>query len=232
VNLFYQPLIPEGINILDAEESRHCVKVLRHQTGDLINITDGKGFFYKAVIVNASPTACLFRIEETVAAPSRSYSIHIAIAPTKNADRIEWFIEKAVELSIDRITLMDCEHSERTFQKLERLNKIALSAMKQSLKATLPEIIPLTDFKTIVNSSQEEQRFIAYVDTLNPLALQHVARKNNSYLVLIGPEGDFSQEELDFAINHHFTKVSLGESRLRTETAGMAACHILNLVNN
>jgi 16S rRNA (uracil1498-N3)-methyltransferase len=220
VNLFYQPLLPEGILYLDADESRHCIKVLRHNTGDVIHITDGKGFFYDAVITKADDRQCTFRIQEKSAQPVRDYSIHIAISPTKNADRIEWFVEKAVELGVDIVSIINCENTERTYLKKERLEKVAVSAMKQSLKATLPRIEGLLEFDAIVKS-----------DAQNPDHLKNIALPGKDYLVLIGPEGDFSPEELNAAIANGFQKVSLGQSRLRTETAGLAACHILNLAN-
>lgn len=231
MNLFYQPLIPEGITTLNAEESKHCTRVLRKTRGDIIRVTDGKGKFYNVRITDADAHACGFVIEQTIEEHPRSYFIHIAISPTKNADRIEWFVEKAVELGIDKITLLDCDHTERSHLKLERLEKLAVSAMKQSLKASVPVITPLTPVKRLVSHVSEAQRFIAYVDNENPLHLKDAAAAGTSYVVLIGPEGDFSQEELSLASSQDFKRVSLGKSRLRTETAGIAACHILNLIN-
>lgn len=231
VNLFYQPLIPEGVLTLDSEESKHCVRVLRKGVGDIIRITDGKGRFYNAKITTADPRACAFIIDETIQEAKKNYYIHIAISPTKNADRIEWFVEKSVELGIDKITLLDCDNTERSYIKTERLEKLAISAMKQSLKASIPTLSPLTKFSEFIGTVSEKQRFIAYVDTANPLHLKGAATAGNSYVVLIGPEGDFSAEELSTALSNRFIKVSLGTSRLRTETAGIAACHILNLIN-
>lgn len=231
MNLFYQPLISEGIHHLDEEESRHCVKVLRKNSGDRIHLTDGKGFFYDALISKPDFRQCQFSIEKTIPAEMRNYTIHIAIAPTKNADRIEWFVEKATEFGIDKITLIECENSERTFLKTERLRKLAVSAMKQSLKATLPVIDDQMPFSDLIASSKEGGKFIAYVDNSNTVHLQHVAARSQASVVLIGPEGDFSQGEVTLALKAGFTKVSLGKSRLRTETAAVAACHILNLIN-
>ena len=231
MNLFYQPRIREGVNHLDAEESRHCTRVLRKRAGDTIRLTDGLGFFYDAVIEDDSSRECRFRITATHEVQPSPCTIHIAVAPTKNADRIEWFVEKATEFGINRITLLSCRHSERTFIKTDRLEKVALSAMKQSLKASLPVITPLTPFDAFVQSAGEEHRFIAHVDESNPLHLQEAAPGHRgSHLVLIGPEGDFSTEELRMAATAGFVKVSLGRSRLRTETAALAACHILNLL--
>jgi 16S rRNA (uracil1498-N3)-methyltransferase len=231
VNLFYQPLIPQGVHHLDEEESRHCVKVLRKNSGDIITITDGKGFVYEARIVKADQRQCSFSLEKTTPEVPKSYSINIAISPTKNADRLEWFVEKATELGVDKITPLDCKHTERTFLKTERLEKVAISAMKQSLKATRPVIDSLTGFENFVRSSNSQERFIAYVDQQNPDHLRDLAKPGKNYVVLIGPEGDFSAPELEIALNAGFQKVSLGHSRLRTETAGIAACHILNLIN-
>ena len=232
MNLFYQPRIAEHIFHLEEEESRHCVKVLRKREGEIIRLTDGKGSFYDAVITKADPGACQFNITNTYTPSPLTFSIHVAIAPTKNIDRIEWFVEKSVELGIDRISLIECDHSERTFIKTERLKKVAISAMKQSLKALLPTIESPISFRSFVEQQHADQNFIAYVDDQNTTQLKDIAKPNNSYLVLIGPEGDFSNDELMFALQNNFVKVGLGKSRLRTETAGIAACHILNLVNS
>jgi 16S rRNA (uracil1498-N3)-methyltransferase len=231
VNVFFQPLLPEGALYLDPDESRHCVKVLRNKAGDSIRITDGQGFFYDAIITKADPAKCLIEIREKIPEQKRSYRIHIAISPTKNADRIEWFVEKTVELGIDEITLIECDNTERAFIKTERLEKVAISAMKQSLKASLPRIHGLQKADQLMRESGASSKFIAYVDPQNPLHLKALAKPGMDYLVLIGPEGDFSPEELTLAGKHGFDKVSLGNSRLRTETAGIAACHILHLIN-
>jgi 16S rRNA (uracil1498-N3)-methyltransferase len=232
VNLFYQPQIAEGVLTLDPEEARHCVRVLRKKAGDVISLTDGNGNFFQARLTQVDARACAFEIIETQTIPLKNYRIHIGISPTKNADRIEWFVEKCVEFGVDEITLLDCDHTERSFIKTDRLSKVAVSAMKQSLKATLPKINGLTPFKTFVQEQTETEKFIAFVDFSNPEHLKDLAKPQQSYLLLIGPEGDFSSQELALALKQNFTKVSLGSSRLRTETAGMAGCHILNLVNS
>ena len=232
-NLFYQPHIPDGILYLDSEESRHCVKVLRKKPGDLIFVTDGKGFFYECIITKAEASQCAFDIRHRQAAAKRNYYIHLAISPTKNADRIEWFVEKATELGIDKITFIECRNTERSFIKTERMMKVAVSAMKQSMKAVLPLIADeLHQFTEVVENCEQSVKCIAFVDATNPVHLKDVAPARTSYCVLIGPEGDFSADELKTAADRGFKKVSLGQSRLRTETAGMAACHILNLVNS
>ena len=232
MNLFYQPLIPEGVHYLDEEESRHCVKVLRRNLGDTIRITDGKGSFYDCVITGTDSKKCSFNIQNKQSEKPRNYSIHIAISPTKNPDRIEWFTEKAVEFGVDRITLLQCDNSEKTYLKTERLKKMAISAMKQSLKATLPVITEPTPFQKFIATESADEKFIAFVDESNPHHLKDAAIKGKSVIVLIGPEGDFSNDELQAALKNNYSKVSLGKSRLRTETAGMAACHILNLINS
>ncbi len=232
MNLFYQPLLPHGALYLSPEESKHCVKVLRKQAGDPITVTDGQGFFYNSVIENPDIIRCTFSVKEKIREPERGFYIHIAISPTKNTERIDWFVEKAVEIGIDKITFLECKNTERPFLKRERLEKIAISAMKQSVKASLPVIENLHAFSDVIRDVTEEHRFIAYVDHTNPHHLKHDAEQNGRYLVLIGPEGDFTTNELGAALEKGFKKVSLGASRLRTETAGLVACHILNLVNN
>jgi 16S rRNA (uracil1498-N3)-methyltransferase len=227
VQLFYQPDLSQNHCWLTEDESKHCVKVLRKREGEVIAITDGKGFFYDGIITKANAQRCEFEIQEKREESKKSFRIHLAIAPTKNPDRLEWLIEKATELGVDEITLIDCDHSERSFIKTERLLKVAISAMKQSQKATLPVINPLSRFPSILGKTAD-QKFIAYVDYSNPKHLMDEVTRGKSYLICIGPEGDFSKAELTSAINEGFVKVSLGDSRLRTETAGMAACCLLN----
>ena len=230
MNLFYQPDVPNGVYHLDEDESRHVVKVFRLSEGDPIEVTDGKGTLYTCRITKADARKCLFKIVNEFVQPSKSYFIHIAIAPTKNIDRIEWFVEKAVEIGVDQISFLLCQKSERKNINLERLQKHAISAMKQSHQLILPVLSPLENVKHIVSQSAD-QKFIAYVDHENPDHLKDKALTGKKYLVLIGPEGDFSKEELTFAEQNGFQKISLGPTRLRTETAGLAACHILNLLN-
>ena len=227
--IFYQPLIPEGTHSLDAEEARHATKVLRLQTGDALELTDGKGSLYSAVITELSKSACHFSINETLSIPRRKYSIHIAIAPTKNIDRIEWFVEKATEIGIDTISFIQCQNSERRVVNMERITKKAISAMKQSGQAWLPELRPIRKVEALFDEACDH-KYIAYVDQANPKHLKE-APLQSDYLVLIGPEGDFTQQEIDAAMNKGFQKVSLGLTTLRTETAGLAACHTLNLIN-
>lgn len=230
MNLFYQPKIDEGVLYLDAEESRHAIKVLRMGKGDELHITDGKGFFYTALITQDDSKKCGFEIVEKKQIQKKKYQIHIAIAPTKNADRMEWFVEKATEIGVDQISFVLCQNSERKTINLERIEKIAISAMKQSGQAWLPQLSAIIPFKEILKQVGS-QKFIAFVDEQNPDHLKSIAKPNGSYLILVGPEGDFREEELSSAIQQGFKKVSLGSNRLRTETAGLTACQILHFVN-
>ncbi|MCE7992443.1 MAG: 16S rRNA (uracil(1498)-N(3))-methyltransferase [Roseivirga sp.] len=227
--LFYQPEIGNGVHHLNEEESRHAVKVLRLGTGQEIDLTNGQGQFYKARITEAHQKRCGFDISETKTVAPFPVHRHLAIAPTKNIDRLEWFVEKAVEFGVDRITPIICDHSERRIVKRERLHKKAVSAMKQSLKAWFPQIDEAMPYKSFLNQAEADQKFIAYVDNDNTDYLSKLKKASGSHLVLIGPEGDFSENEVRLAIESGFTTVSLGPSRLRTETAAIAAVHLLNL---
>src|SRR5690606_36530550 len=227
--LFYEPGIKEGVRHLDPDESRDCVKVLRHKRGDTIRITDGRGFFYDAVITVADTNRCAFDINNEQPAPDPSFTTHIDIAPTKAKERIDWFVEKAVEIGVNAITFVECEHSERTVVKLDRLNRLAVSAMKQSLRAHLPTIRGMIPFSSAVHDAKDEQRFIARAGA--PQHLLQAAVPRGTYCVLIGPEGDFSIQEVRMAETAGFMPVNLGPARLRTETAGLTAVHSLSLVN-
>lgn len=230
MNLFYQPLIPEGVYHLDAEESRHAVRVLRMKEADQLHLTDGKGFFYWAQITKADSKKCEFEITSKNQIAKKDYQIHIAIAPTKNADRMEWFVEKATEIGIDEISFLLCKNSERKVINIDRINKIAVAAMKQSQQAWLPKLNEIIPYKKIFEA-QAEQKFIAYVDSTNPSHLKSLTLRKKNYLILIGPEGDFSKEELELALKNEHQKVSLGLNRLRTETAGLVAVQSLHLIN-
>ncbi len=227
--LFYQPLLPSH-HILSAEESRHAIKVLRMVNGDEIDVTDGRGAFYKARITDSDFSECAFVVTETKLQPLKDYRIHIAPRPHQNMDRIEWFVEKAVELGVDEISFVECKTSERRSVNLDRLEKLAISALKQSQQAFLAKLNPLAPIREIVSLSAG-QKFIAHVDSANPLHLKSAALPGRDYLILIGPEGDFTPAELEESKKAGFQKVSLGPTRLRTETAGLAAGLILNLVN-
>lgn len=231
MQLFYQPGLPDGINHLDPEESKHCIKVLRKKLSDPIDIVDGKGTFYKALITETNPRQTSFNIIEKKMEAVNNYSIHLAVAPTKRLERIEWLVEKATELGVDRISFIACQNSERSSIRLERLQRKAVSAMKQSLKATLPKIddvIAFKDFLPLVDP--EVTKFLAHLNE-NAALLQKAASPQTSCCVLIGPEGDFSEAEISAATDRGFQMVTLGNSRLRTETAALTAVICLQIVN-
>lgn len=225
MQLFYAPHILTN-NYLDKENSNHCVKVLRKKNGDKIDIIDGVGNFYVAQIVDNHPKKCLVNIlESKKETPTHDGYIHIAIAPTKNTNRIEWFVEKAIEIGINEISFIKTENSERKELNLERIEKIAISAIKQALKATLPRLNPLASLQDFIQRPFEGNKFLAHLaETPKPLVKQKVCSITT---VLIGPEGDFSGNELKLIQDKGFTIVSLGNSRLRTETAGVVACTLL-----
>ena len=229
--LFYVPNLISGY-FLPEEESQHAVKVLRLQVGDEIVVVDGVGGFYKARITNPHPKHCGFEIVESQNEyGKRDYKLHIAIAPTKNIERLEWFIEKATEIGIDEITPVICRFSERKIIKEERLEKIIISAAKQSVKAYFPKLNPLCTFDELLKKYSSSQKFIAHCYEDDKRLLQTEIQKFSNILILIGPEGDFSKEEVQKAISLGFVPVSLGESRLRTETAGVVACSTVSLLN-
>lgn len=232
MSLFYQPDLVTEAPTLPPDESRHCIKVLRQQPGDPLEVVDGKGTFYEGIITRADPKRCAFAITNVRHEPARSYAVHLIIAPTKNLDRIEWLVEKTVEIGVDQLSFVQCEHSERRVLKTERLLKKAVAAMKQSGRATLPTISELQPLsRWLEHPSEADQRFLAYVDPHNPKRLQQTAQPGQSYEILVGPEGGFSQQEVAMARDASYAVVSLGLYRLRTETAGLVACTALNLVN-
>lgn len=232
MQLFYVPNISGAEVTLDETESKHAIRVLRLNSGSKVQIIDGKGGFYEAEITDANPKKCrLSIVKSTLDFGKKDFHLHIAIAPTKNNDRFEWFLEKATEIGIDEITPLLTSHSERKTINPERFEKILVSAMKQSLKAWLPKLNILTSIKELVTSNKTENRFIAYCDDIQKIHLKDLAEKGKDILILIGPEGDFSPEEIQMAMKNGFKVVSLGEARLRTETAGIVACHIVNLAN-
>lgn len=233
MQLFYQPGILDGLYFLDPDESRHCIKVLRKNTGDSIDITDGKGSIFTGIITNADSRKCLFKIKSQELINKPDYYIHIGMAPTKNIDRTEWLIEKCTEIGVDEISFFITSNSERKTLKNDRLFRKMVAAMKQSMKVYLPKLNELQSFNSFINTIKPEvNKFIAFVDQENPISLFHAAEKEQEYCILIGPEGDFTIEELNFAQSKNFKKVSLGDSRLRTETAGIVACHTLKLINS
>ena len=229
--LFYVPTLFSA-PVLSEEESQHAVKVLRLKTDDTITVVDGTGGFYNARITNPHPKHCSFEITESILEyGKRDYRLHIAIAPTKNMERLEWFVEKATEIGIDEITPVVCRYSERKVIKAERLDKIIVSAAKQSVKAYFPVLNPLCTFEQLMANHKASQKFIAHCYEEDKKLLQHEIQKSSDVLILIGPEGDFSKEEVQKAIELGFIPVSLGNSRLRTETAGVVACCTVAVVN-
>ncbi len=230
--IFYAPDIATQPELPEAE-SQHCIKVLRLSEGDEIGIIDGLGNRYRAEITLAHPKRCAVRIVEQEDAPNPwAGEVHIAIAPTKNLDRMEWFAEKVTEIGVDSITPLLCRFSERKELKTERLRKLLVSAMKQSLKAVLPELPEMVPFAKFTTQPFEGQKFIAHCHKESERhELTELYRPGKNALILIGPEGDFSPEEVELAIANGFQPVMLGKSRLRTETAGVVACHTIQLLN-
>ena len=232
MHLFYAPDIGTGIYTLNEIESRHCIKVLRLSAGDTIHLADGEGTLIEARLADPNPKACMVEIVKTTQNfGKRPYSLHIGIAPTKNISRLEWFLEKATEIGIDEITPVICDHSERKVVKTDRLNKIITSAVKQSLKAYHPVLNEPVAFSDVIVKRNEASAFIAYIDDKFSTSLKDACRPGDDMFILIGPEGDFSPGEVELARNHGFIPVSLGQSRLRTETAGVVACHTIALMN-
>ncbi len=232
MNIFYEPNIKQTL-CLNEDESRHAVKVLRFAIGDLLTVVDGKGGMYKCQIKTPNDKKCEIKIvEETQNYGLRDYYIHLIIAPTKNLDRIEWMVEKCVEIGINEISFIQTRYSERKEIKTIRIEKIAVGAMKQSLKAFLPKINEMISWKEFLKKDYSEtQKMIAHLEEGDRKLIQQIAQPKGKYAVLIGPEGDFSTEEINQALEKGFVPVTLGESRLRTETAGLVACHTLNIVN-
>lgn len=229
MHLFYTPDIAQS-NELPEEEAAHALRVLRLGVGDELTLTDGKGMFYQASIAAATNKRCQIVLQNATAwkKPWNGH-IHIAMAPTKNLDRIEWFAEKATEIGIDELTFLNCRYSERRVVKTERIDKILVSAMKQSLKAVKPLLNGMTDFQKFVQMPFVGDKYIAHCNEGEKLLLKDIEGFSNKTLVLIGPEGDFSIEEVALACENGFKPISLGESRLRTETAALVATHIINI---
>lgn len=231
MHIFYFPDIKTNTFLLPEDESKHAVKVLRLTTGDQVQITDGKGGFYTAVIQEMQAKNCLLRIvSEQQQYGWRPYNIHVAVAPTKNIERLEWFIEKATEIGVEAISFLLCERSERKHLNLDRLEKVVVSAMKQSVKAYKPQLHDLISFKDFIQEQQPTQTYIAHLAESDQMPL-HQVPLTDSVCVLIGPEGDFSPKEIQMAYAQGIKPITLGTSRLRTETAALVACHTLNLLH-
>jgi len=227
---FFQPKTSEGVFHLSDDEYQHCVKVLRKKAGDEIGIFDGKGMAYQAVITSITGKLCEFEITQKTQLEPRPFYNHIAIAPTKNTDRIEWFVEKACELGVDEISFVLTDNCERNKMRTERLEKKAVSALKQSKSGFLTRINPMVKLKDFLKADHNGLKFIAVVEPDLPY-LSNELKSSQKVITLIGPEGDFSKVEVTAALNEGFRKVSLGKSTLRTETAGLMAAHMVNVVN-
>ena len=229
--IFYCPDITTNPQLPEAE-SQHCARVLRMKENDNLLITDGKGVFYRTVLLQANPKGCIVSIEEEMPQPKEwTFDLHIAFAPTKKLDRMEWFVEKATEIGIDTFSPLKCRYSERKNINATRLEKIIVSAMKQSQKCRLPQLDEMIKFKEFIKQPFAGQKFIAHCYDTIKTPLTQICKKNRNTLILIGPEGDFSEDEVTEAIEHGFTPISLGKSRLRTETASLVACHTVHVMN-
>ena len=233
MQIFYAPDISGNDYTLDENESRHCIRVLRMKSGTPVRVIDGKGNLYEAVIVKPDPKRCSLAITEVIRNfEKKNYSLHIAISPLKNYERFEWFIEKSVEIGVDEITPVICSNTEKPGIKRERINSLIISAMKQSLKSTLTKLNEPCRFNDFITSRHAGIRMIAHCNNeLSKSKIGEVYSKGNDAVMLIGPEGDFSGEEVQAAVQQGFRPVHLGQSRLRSETAGIAACCSIYYLN-
>lgn len=233
MQLFYNQEIQSDTTLFTfpKEESKHIIRVLRKSVGDILKITNGKGWLLDAEIIHADIKKCKIMVTKVRKQPNRPYTLHLAVAPTKMNDRFEWFLEKATEIGIDAITPIICEHSERHIIKINRFRKILQSAMKQSQQSYLPTIHELTTFSSFVKIKNQDSCFIAHCENSKKHFLKAVVKPGSSTTILIGPEGDFSTNEIQMALKHKFIPVSLGSSRLRTETAAVVACHSIAFIN-
>ncbi len=228
--VFYEKRIKEGVKVLSEEESRHCTQVLRHNSGDEILIFDGNGGKHRAKLNEVSKKSCSFEIIESEIEPRKKFYTHLAIAPTKNADRMEWMVEKLGEIGVDELSFIQTQHSERKHLRTDRLEKKTISAMKQSGNPFKLQINEMMDFNKFIDQTTADQNFIAHVKPSHPY-FGDATNNSNKICILIGPEGDFSEQELNLAMEKGFTPISLGNNTLRTETAGFAACCIVNVIN-
>ncbi len=231
MQLFYISRTEDNFCVLNEDESWHCMKVLRLGEGDEIDLTDGIGNFYHGRLTKINQKGCQVEIISAKPDDRQPWHLHIGIAPTKSIDRFEWFLEKATEIGIDEITPLFCEHSERETVKMQRLEKVLVSAMKQSLKAWLPALHEPARFRDFISRDFPGQKFIGYCETGIESELHDIYATGSDVLILIGPEGDFSKSEVELAVKSGFMPISLGRGRLRTETAGIVAAHTIGLLN-
>lgn len=227
MQLFYNPALTEKQTsfVFEKEESKHIIKVLRKKTGDTLHVTNGLGYLFTTEITIASDSKCTVKINSFEKQTEPKFNLHLAVAPTKMNDRYEWFLEKATEIGIQEITPIICEHSERKVIKNDRFQKILESAMKQSLHFYIPKLNDAISFKEFLKINTKSQKFIAHCEETEKKSLKNELKTNEDVLILIGPEGDFSVKEIQLAIANNFIPVSLGNTRLRTETAAIVACH-------
>jgi 16S rRNA (uracil1498-N3)-methyltransferase len=227
MQLFYNPSITETATsfVFDKEESKHIIKVLRKKESDILHVTNGLGFLFVTQITVASDTKCNIKITSFEKQARPKFHLHLVVAPTKMNERYEWFLEKAVEIGIQEITPIICEHSERKVIKTDRFQKILETAMKQSLHYYLPKLNEPIAFKDFIKQEHQGQKFIAHCSATDKKSLKNELKTNEDVTILIGPEGDFSVKEIELAIENNFIPVSLGATRLRTETAAIVACH-------
>ena len=233
MQLFYNPDIKAGDTTFtfDKEESRHIVKVLRKKEGDTIHISNGAGYLFTSEVLFANEKKCEVKITDSTYHESMPYSLHLAVAPTKMNDRYEWFLEKATEIGISEITPIICEHSERTAFKGDRFEKIIQSAMKQSLQYHMPKLNEPVPYTNFVKAQRDGQLFIAHCEETEKRLLKNALEPKKQVTILIGPEGDFSTKEIALALQQNYIPVSLGNTRLRTETAAVVAPHSVAFVN-
>lgn len=231
-NLYYAPEITAPSFQLNADESKHLIRVLKMKMGDMLQFTDGKGIIYTCKILDDNVKRCEIEIlNSEPGSDKRSFYLQISVAPTKNISRFEWFLEKATEIGIDRIMPFKSEHSERKEVKIDRLNRVITAAMKQSLKSFHPQLDEIIKFQKMIEMPFDGKKFIATLEDEKTPELSKVYQPEENAWILIGPEGDFSPKEIEDAKSNGFIPVKLGPYRLRTETAAVAACHTINLLN-
>ena len=233
MQLFYNPNIDEQTQsfFFDKEESKHIVKVLRKKDSDILYVTNGQGLLFETEITLASDNKCTVKINGIEKKARSNYRLHLAVAPTKMNDRYEWFLEKATEIGIHEITPILCDRSERKVINKDRFDKIVLSAMKQSNECFLPQLNEAVTFKEFLKKQNEGLQFIAHCEETDKKTLKSVLVKNQNITILIGPEGDFSQKEIALALENSYTPITLGTTRLRTETAAIVASHSVAFFN-
>ncbi len=231
MQLFYSNTISENQKtfVFDKDESKHIIKVLRKKDNDILHVTNGLGFLFETKIILASDSKCTIEIVKWTEFEKPKTYLHLVVAPTKMNERYEWFLEKATEIGVQEITPIICDNSERKIIKMERFEKIILSAMKQSNQYFLPKLNEAILFKDFISIELQGQKFIAHCEDTNKKVLKNEVKNNENITVLVGPEGDFSLKEIELALKNNFAPVSLGNSRLRTETAGIVACHTVVL---